>query len=67
MAELSAAGDKFDAWENEPSVASAGVGKRPPLGGRPPVVSRGGRVGRQLGQVAGSARAASHQKRNGLQ
>ena len=47
MAELSALGDKFEAWANEPPVdASAAVKKRPPIPGRPPVVSRGGKAGK---------------------
>ena len=41
MAELSAYGDKFEAWENEPPSESPAV-KRPPLGGRPPAMARGG-------------------------
>ena len=59
MAELSAAGDKFEAWANEPS--STPSTKRPPIGGRPPAVARaGGRA------VAGSTRALSTNKRVGL-
>ena len=59
MAELSAAGDKFEAWANEPS--STPSTKRPPIGGRPPAIARaGGRV------VAGSTRALSTNKRVGL-
>ena len=65
MAELSACGDKFDAWASEP--AATPPNKRPPLGGRPPVMGgRGKAGGRQLGPVTGSARASSTSKRIGL-
>lgn len=44
MAELSAAQDKFEAWAAEPPLESVAVKKRPPLGGRPPVMSKGGKT-----------------------
>lgn len=65
MAELSASGDKFDAWASEP--AATPPNKRPPLGGRPPIMGGKRTNGRQLGPVTGSARASSHSKRVGLQ
>ena len=41
MAELSALGDKFDAWAAEPPTEGV-ASKRPPVGGRPPINSKAG-------------------------
>ena len=67
MAELSTLGDKFEAWASEPSVDSSTPSSKPPAGGRPPLVSKGGKgAARQLGPLVGSARATSYSKRVGL-
>ena len=66
MAELSAAGDKFDAWAAEPPTESPS--NKPPIGGRPPLMGKGSKgAGRQLGPLVGSARASSYSKRMGIQ
>lgn len=66
MAELSALGDKFEAWAQEPPLSTPST--RPPMGGRPPVGVRGGPkgAGKGTGIAGGSARASSHVKRLGL-
>ena len=67
MAELSALGDKFEAWANEPPTESPSQGNKPPIGGRPPLMGKGAKgAGRQLGPLVGSARAQSYSKRMGV-
>ncbi len=66
QAELSALGDKFEAWASEPSCESSAVARRPPVGGRPPMGGGAKGANRQLGPLVGSARATSYSKRVGL-
>jgi len=56
MAELSALGDKFEAWAAEPPNESPS--SKPPIRGRPPLMSKAPKAaGRHLGPLVGSARA----------
>lgn len=65
MAELSALGDKFEAWAQEPPLSAPGS-KPPAISGRPPVGVRNGARGKATVATGGSARAQSHVKRLGL-